>query len=389
MELIDRIAAQPDMAHRTRRVIANTCITVHADDRLVTDCFDDYMPTIGATPLATAAEYDIFYVCDEALEREIRALALQQEAESYWIKVDVCFLRLQRDGCTFYVSDVDDVTRQDYAIVGRGRQFWVVCSRLSEMLSRVSVRLFREILLRQLENIGGCFAHAAAVSRRGGSNGLLVFGDSGAGKSTTVWQLCQTGDFDYVSNDKSIVVRHEGQVRVVCWPLAIRLGTGALHSSGKLAAYREKGQSREQDSSLWTQPVDSEEQRRSNWGNKVKLSLTPRELSSYEGIQSRADCTLVGVIIPRLRLGDGELQITEVEFSSHRDIMERNILEPWDEDIGRGWLGIRTVTDAFLEDSKAALLDTLSRMPVYELSGDPQSFDGALERIAAAVSARC
>lgn len=389
MDLVERIAARADAAHRTHCVIANTGLTVHADDRLVADCFDDYMPTIAAAPFASVADYDVRYVCDEVLEREIRALAREHEAESYWIKVDVCFLRLQRYGCTFYVSDVDDVTRQDYAIVARGRQFWIVCSQVSEMLSRVSVRLFREILLRQLENVGGCFAHAAAVCRRDSGKGLLVFGDSGAGKSTTVWQLCQTADFDYVSNDKSIVVCHEGQVRVVCWPLAIRLGTGALHSSGKLAAYREKGQAREQESSLWTQPVDSEEQRKSNWGNKVKLSLTPRELSSYEGIQSRADCEVAGVIIPRLRLGDGALQIAEVDFGKHRDVIARNILEPWDEDIGRGWLDLRTVSDAFLEDSKAALLDALSRLPVYELSGDPQFFESALESISATVSARC
>lgn len=389
MDIFEGLAAPTEYACRVECCIGNTRAVVRSNDPLAIETFNDYMPSMPCDMFDVTATCDIAYVCDPALESRIRASVETHDAEAFWIKVDVCFLRMRVGGYTVYLSHIDEITSEDYAIVGSGSRYWVICRNVTEKVSRVSVRLFREILLRHLENIGGCFAHAAAIAKSGSVNGLLVIGDSGAGKSTTVWQLCQTDRFDYVSNDKSIIVDDSGLIKIVCWPLAARLGIGALTASGKLDRYREKGQIREQDASLWAQSAEDEHQKRANWGNKVKLSLTPRELQSYEGIESRASCVLSGLLVPRLRLGDGALQIAETSFESHRAMIERNLLEPYDEDIGRGWLGIRTVADDFLEAKKAALMRTLSNMPLFELHGDPGMFASTVDSIADAIEARC
>lgn len=386
MEILERIAGRTQYQHKLECAIGILGALIQADDASAIDVFASYLPTTDSSMFDVTVSYEFSYICDESIERQIRDLA-RDDAVSYWIKNDVCFLRFCIGEFIVYVSDFDPITSQDYVIVSRRTQYWVICRAMTEMISRVSVRLFREVLLRQLENIGGCFAHSAAIVAKESMRGLLVFGDAGAGKSTTVWQLCRSLHFDYLSNDKSIVIKHEGRLKTLCWPLAVRLGVGALQASGKLDTYKKNGQTREQEASLWSQSVESLEQKRSNWGNKVKLSLTPRELHTYEGIQSKSCCLTVGTIVPSLRLGRGELRFEQVDFERNRALIERNILEPWDEDLGRGWLGVRTVSDDYLCGKKAELLDTLAGMPVYELSGDPEFFARSVDKIVATINA--
>jgi hypothetical protein len=383
-----RAVADRDFAHEFRTVVEGIAATVRSDAQLAIDGFVDYTPTLPSAPGPATEEFAIEYVQDPELEAALRERVIASRHDCYWTKIDVCFRRLRDGECTVYVSHIDELTGENYAIVVSGRRYRVVCSEVTEKMSRVSVRLFREILLRCLENAGGCFAHAAALCRRDAASGFLVIGDSGAGKSTTVWQLCRTGRFDYVSNDKSIVMLKE-EIRIVSWPLAVRLGMGALKSSGRLHEYRSKGQFRQQEAELWTQRVDALEEKRSNWGNKVKLSLTPRELHAFEGIESRDSCRFSALLVPKLALGDGPLMVAETAFEPHRDMVLRNLLEPYDEDIGRGWLGLRTVDDDFLEARKADLVRRIDASPVYELRGDPERFPAEAERIADALAALC
>lgn len=388
-DCISYALAPRDFEFSVKATIETIEATVKADGAIVIESFLDYIPTLSSGTDAVSEEFSIEYICDPALESALRRRVSDSSHDLFWIKVDVCFLRLSDGERTVYVSHIDDITGEDYAIVVVGRRYRVVCAALTEKISRVSVRLFREILLRCLENVGGCFAHAAALCTRDGLRGLLVIGDSGAGKSTTVWQLCRTGRFDYVSNDKSVVVGGERTIRIVCWPLAVRLGMGALSASGRLDVYRSKGQVREQEASLWNQRVGALDEKRSNWGNKVKLSLTPRELHAHDGIRSRDACTYSALLVPKLALGDGPLRLVESGFACHRDMVLRNLLEPYDEDIGRGWLGLRTVDDAFLEARKADLVLRIEARPVYELRGDPELFPAEVERIADEIEVLC
>ncbi|MFP3637140.1 hypothetical protein SB677_20510, partial [Bacillus sp. SIMBA_033] len=85
--------------------------------------------------------------------------------------------------------------------------------------------------LRTLENQGGCFTHAAAVSFEEGKKGALIIGDKGAGKSTTMWQFLHNGGADFITNDRSISMLEGQELTVYGWPMCLALGVGTVQAT--------------------------------------------------------------------------------------------------------------------------------------------------------------
>ena len=89
-----------------------------------------------------------------------------------------------------------------------------------------AARLVRQAMTAQLLAAGAGYAHAAAFSHRG--HGVLITGHKGASKTTTLVTSLRLLGGDYVTNDRLLLRREDGELIGHPWPTHMRVGIGTL-----------------------------------------------------------------------------------------------------------------------------------------------------------------
>src|SRR5262249_8814777 len=248
---------------------ASIPIIVASDDAQVINETAHYLPK--ATTCGEGASYEITYDADLGFSKEVAESCLAHGSPIH-AKRDMRYLaQIDRD-ILMMASDFG-VAGSRHLILCRGRRFAVVAIDNAEGTRPTPIRIGREILLRELENRGGVFAHAAAAVLKDG-RGVLILGERASGKTSTMCRLVTELGADYLSNDRSII-RAE-QDRLVCygWPLAIRLGAGFLKEGSLAATYFRLKPHRSQTDAV-RQAFASDVC--DAWGCPDKLELTPKE----------------------------------------------------------------------------------------------------------------
>ncbi|MGI4861660.1 MAG: ATP-binding protein [Janthinobacterium lividum] len=82
---------------------------------------------------------------------------------------------------------------------------------------------------------GSAVMHASAVVERQTGNVIAIGGVKGAGKTTTMLELVQSGDYLYFSGDKLLLDIVEGRLRARGWPDYPHIGIGTLRAHPRLA----------------------------------------------------------------------------------------------------------------------------------------------------------
>lgn len=106
------------------------------------------------------SQIEIRFIIDPELEQSVRS-ACFQKGETITAKRKFTYKRLKLDDQVLFASHEGDephsvaVNKGRYAVIGKNN---------NESAIRCPLRIVREIALRTLENQGGCFTHAAAVS---------------------------------------------------------------------------------------------------------------------------------------------------------------------------------------------------------------------------------
>ena len=84
----------------------------------------------------------------------------------------------------------------------------------------------RALFSNVLENKGASQLHAAAISYK--DKGILIIGNSGAGKITTFSTMSLIEGVDLISNDRVIVWNESGKLFVSAWSIRYKIGIGTI-----------------------------------------------------------------------------------------------------------------------------------------------------------------
>lgn len=124
-------------------------------------------------------------------------------------------------GTTFWVPARSTLLHADPAAnVIRAR-----CSSVRAALDWAP-RLIRQAMTSQLLAAGMVYAHAAAFTR--GDHGVLIAGNRGKGKTTTLLASLQHLGGHYSTNDRLLLHPTGGQLHGYPWPMPLRAGIGTL-----------------------------------------------------------------------------------------------------------------------------------------------------------------
>lgn len=281
------------------------------------------------------------------------------------VKAGFTYKVYSHDGATWFRSDAGF---EDYPhIIGRkGNTICFFYEEANESIRRLPLRLIREVSLREMENLGGIFVHCAFVSI--GGRGLMICGDSGSGKSTTMIKLLDLPAARFVANDRGVVFPLRDDYYFVTWPLAVRLGWGTAKDIPRFSSI-ESALSRGENRKINESVVKDAE----NWGSKQKYELTPAELTSLIRCGGAVDGKIDSLLFPNLSLTGTGLKSELAVPDNASETLRRNINSPYDPEYGRGWMGIRTIQDKDLEKAADNFISWAMDRPIFDITGNPSA----------------
>ncbi|GBF75589.1 hypothetical protein PA598K_04007 [Paenibacillus sp. 598K] len=187
--------------------------------------------------------------------------------------------------------------RESYIIFNSERSWFVLIMHPSDaQLLQEPSRVIREIMVRKLEKNNELMIHAGAVEKNG--LGVMICGEKGSGKTTTVLGFIYYSDYNYISNDRIMLAVENNRltkIKGVPFAAAIRLGTAFQYE--KIQSLLKKGT---------LIPLKKETKKIQSHINAVK-SLEEVEMWSIkeyiELLPSEIACSLDSKVVPIAKLG--------------------------------------------------------------------------------------
>ncbi len=97
------------------------------------------------------------------------------------------------------------------------------------------MRIVRSLFMNRMVGSGYMYVHAAAVRYQG--KGVLICGDSGKGKTSTILDFLENCEGELVANDKVYIGQEDGTLYVQGWPTVVTLGVGSMKKHQRLNKY--------------------------------------------------------------------------------------------------------------------------------------------------------
>lgn len=322
-------------------------------------------------------QYYVYSTADPTLEQKVRRVA-ENTGNAVESKHDLTY-RLATVGRVSLFSTHEGFESNRHSIIKDGCRFFVIRAQENEQTHRVALRVIREIILRSYENGSWCFCHAAAVKANGSGEGILILGNSGAGKTTSLWHLMARKQYQYVSNDRCMIKVVNGRLVAVGWPITIRIGMGLSTAafSGSIDTMRFD---RSQTPEVFIQKFDTEQDVRQFWGSRHKLELSAYEAHSLFGWRIGRSCKIARILFPNLQPDSTPAKLTAMTGEVTAKWLVDQINEPECPDYRRGWLGIRQIADGDLIQAKQRVCEFSRMIDAVALTGGVASASHILQR---------
>jgi len=217
---------------------------------------------------------------------------------------------------------------------------------------RYLARVLREGVLRCAEDRGWTVFHAAAAAVAG--QGILIAGESGAGKTTVLTALVAHARADLIAADRAAVTREA--TRVVAIPLSVRIAAPTLASLPP----------------RW--PLEARQPETSPRSASAKTALAPRAFAEAFGVSLRESAPLRAVVLPRLTDDDRPPAARVLDGQRVRAHLASVCCTPYDEDWLSPWFFERTIEAQDLDRRSTALVAALTTdLPIIRVTAGVHS----------------
>lgn len=291
------------------------------------------------------------------LHQFARTRPVGTHARDYWIEQDATLIR------------TDHATRTITATCATG-----------QAAVHFAPRIIRQAMTAQLLAAGAVYAHAAAFTS--GADGVLVFGQHGQGKTSTLLSALLIPAAGYVTNDR-LLLRAEGSGIVgYPWPMELRVAAGTLLAHPRLAELAP------QDARALTG--------QELWQHAEKVAITPPEfgtvLTDGAGVHDRIRPSLL--VWPHLDRGRGGTVVERVPADEVENELTATRLFMTDPVHGvdsrtNHWL-VPEPEKAAADRTLADVVKRLAALPCVRIvsDGDPGSIAAALRGVLDELPAR-
>lgn len=219
-----------------------------------------------------------------------------------------------------------------------------------------SARHLREIGYRLAENDGWICLHASAATLDG--SGILIVGDSGAGKSSIALAAATDEGGAFLANDRTMIsVSADMAMRAVAMPGPIRLNGGTLDALGF------------SDASQWrlTRPKPASASDWQKFQGNAKLHILPEEWHDFTGTPLASAMSVDLILFPRVVHGAEHVEVRPISSSAARKLVQEQCMSPRDNVYVCDWLGIHDSDLQYRGRHAAEVLDHLAGRPAIEL----------------------
>lgn len=264
----------------------------------------------------------------------------------------------EKEGKKCFIQDYTDDTSGEHLILAVNGEYTILAMD-SKYEFMILARFLREIAFRYLEDEQYVSFHSSSVLI--GTDGYLIIGDSGSGKSTMALTLCKYFDAHYISNDRIMISLKEGKLQAIPYGMPIKVNYGTLKTLGVNDEYEE-----------WAHmiPMGSKESFYEYKGEH-KLNLLPDELERFLQIKSASEMQIKGIILPSIK----DKSKTQ---STIREVIERNCYYDNEPVFVEDWLELRNQPRYF---EKKEIIDAIVELPIYREEISLSGFRDSANRI--------
>jgi len=314
--------------------------------------------------------YGLWLIADESRLREFQnslaQLAPDRVLETY---AEIGFLGRYslRGGTRSVFLEQGPDADQGYCVVKDGGKVVVLCALQSGEAAEYLLRAIREIYIRETENQSGAMIHAAGVVR--GSAALLLPGNKAAGKTSIALSLALSTGYDFLCNDRAVLMPHNRGLFLFPFPLPCRIGAGTIHQIPAIGRLLESKPTFRRRQSKVLKADDPESVRsREMFGSKVKLSLTPRELSRLLRLELHGGAPLETIITPMLEPERRQPILEPLSAAELAHELQRHVITPFEPKWLTPWLVERQKSVEDISTTVTSLLVGIAdRTPGFRL----------------------
>ncbi|OMF81579.1 hypothetical protein [Paenibacillus glucanolyticus] len=221
-------------------------------------------------------------------------------------------------------------------------------------------RLIREIFNRENENIGAYQFHGGAVTIQ--NNGILICGEKGAGKTTTVTGLIEDGRTDFVANDRVLLSIKENKTMIKGIPFAVAIRLGTCYNSPYLRKWLEPTAEPIlgfRHSNLKISDIESFSDVE-RWNIKQFIELTPEELILSYNTQVKSTAQLKMIIFPEVNKDYKNPYIDKPSKEWAKSVLFRECFTIDDDSYNDRFGLLKEITKEGLENTFDTLLNNVS-----------------------------
>jgi len=273
--------------------------------------------------------------------------------------------KYEYDGIYYIYPDFDDSGTPN--LVFNNGQKMIFLSVEGHFDYKLLARTIREIAYRQLESDGYVCVHSSAVQLNG--KGILIVGDSAAGKTTLSLSLCRFFNGKYMTNDKTLIKEMNGNLYATPFSAAVRLNYGTLNTLKMEDRFDE-----------WNlkikRPTDQSDWKEFNGVHK--LNLLPREVNKILGFDVLASTKIDYVIYPKINM---DLKDYIIEHRAVENVLKRNICTPDDEQFPQDWLDCRTISYEKLQINADNVIEKIFQADNLHIQYSFDHYDKLLQNI--------